>query len=155
MRDLKEFEDVEVEVGGHTDSRGAADYNQQLSERRAKSVRDYLVGNGIAENRLTTVGYGLGRPIADNATADGQDRNRRVELRIVGGTAVRSSGGGSPAPAYEPAPVDDGDLDALTDDASASEVPEPETTPEPTAAPASESDSSDDTDEALDDLFDF
>ncbi|WP_052378786.1 OmpA family protein [Polycyclovorans algicola] len=161
VRDLKEFEDVEVEVGGHTDSRGAADYNQQLSERRAKSVRDYLVGNGIAENRLTTVGYGLERPIGDNETAEGQDRNRRVELRIVGGTAVRSSGGGSAAPADEPAPVDDGGLDALTDDAPASEVPEeadlpePETTPEPTAAPASESDSSDDTDEALDDLFDF
>jgi outer membrane protein OmpA-like peptidoglycan-associated protein len=69
-------------VEGHTDSQGGADYNQDLSRRRAQSVRDYLVSRNIAADRVTSVGYGLTRPIADNASPEGRANNRRVEIVI-------------------------------------------------------------------------
>jgi len=69
-----------IVVEGHTDSQGGADYNQDLSRRRAQSVRDYLVSRSIAGDRLTSVGYGLTRPIADNASPEGRANNRRVEI---------------------------------------------------------------------------
>lgn len=65
---------------GHTDNSGSEDYNQQLSERRAEAVADYLVGQGISAGALSILGLGESRPIADNATAEGQARNRRVEI---------------------------------------------------------------------------
>ena len=155
--DLKNFPDIKVEVGGHTDSRGAADYNQALSERRANSVRDYLASNGIAPDRMTTRGYGLENPIADNATMDGQDRNRRVELKITGGSATRGTtrtGAATPAASPTPAPTaapmaDDAELYAP---AAASPTPRA-ATPAPTSAPTPAP--TDDADAALDDLFDF
>ena len=79
---LKENTDVKVRVGGHTDSVGTDAYNQGLSERRAKSVRDYLVSHGIDSSRLTAVGYGESQPVADNKTADGRAQNRRVTLDV-------------------------------------------------------------------------
>jgi OOP family OmpA-OmpF porin len=75
--------DLVVEVAGHTDSAGSADYNASLSERRAITVRDYLVARGVNGGNLTARGYGEDMPIADNASADGRARNRRVELRIL------------------------------------------------------------------------
>ncbi len=72
-----------VEVAGYTDSQGDANYNRGLSERRAKTVRDYLIGRGIDPDRLTWRGYGEEQPIADNATAEGRAQNRRVVLRIL------------------------------------------------------------------------
>lgn len=72
-----------VEVAGHTDSDGAAAYNEDLSARRAITVRDYLVDKGIAEDRLAVRGYGEAEPIADNSTATGKAQNRRVVLRIL------------------------------------------------------------------------
>ncbi|MGO9839361.1 MAG: OmpA family protein [Polyangiaceae bacterium] len=72
-------------VEGYTDSQGTASYNQDLSERRARSVRDYLVTRGIAADRVTSQGYGLTRPIADNATAEGRANNRRVEIVVQPG----------------------------------------------------------------------
>jgi OOP family OmpA-OmpF porin len=71
-----------VSVAGHTDSVGADAYNQSLSERRAASVKDYLVGKGVDAGRLTTAGYGESNPIASNDTADGRALNRRVELNL-------------------------------------------------------------------------
>jgi len=68
-------------VTGHTDSSGAEDYNQKLSERRAQTVAEYLEGKGIAVGRLTTAGAGETQPIADNATSEGRAKNRRVVLR--------------------------------------------------------------------------
>jgi OOP family OmpA-OmpF porin len=68
-------------IEGHTDSNGSAEYNQDLSERRAKTVRDYLVSKGVAGSRLTAEGLGETRPVADNTTADGRAQNRRVVLR--------------------------------------------------------------------------
>jgi len=71
-----------VAVAGHTDSVGTDAYNQSLSERRAASVRDYLVSKGVDGSRLSTSGYGESNPIAANDTADGRALNRRVELNL-------------------------------------------------------------------------
>ncbi|MRX27776.1 OmpA family protein [Kangiella sp. HZ709] len=80
---LGQFSNVNAEIQGHTDSVGSASYNQGLSERRAKSVADYLVNNfGIAASRLSAVGYGEARPIADNGTAEGRALNRRAEANL-------------------------------------------------------------------------
>ncbi len=67
-------------IEGHTDSTGTPEHNQALSESRARSVRDYLIGKGVAASRLTAVGYGQSKPVADNATELGRAQNRRVEL---------------------------------------------------------------------------
>ena len=72
-----------TEVAGYTDSRGEANYNRGLSERRAKTVRDYLINHGVDSSRLTWRGYGESDPIANNETAEGRDQNRRVVLRIL------------------------------------------------------------------------
>lgn len=72
-----------VEVAGYTDDRGNADYNQSLSERRARTVRDRLLSLGIESERLSWGGYGENDPIADNSTAAGREQNRRVVLRII------------------------------------------------------------------------
>lgn len=77
---LKEWGDVKVEVAGHTDSIGTDTYNMGLSLRRANAVRDYLIGKGIAAENLTAKGYGESQPVADNRTAAGRFKNRRVEL---------------------------------------------------------------------------
>ena len=78
---LAAYPDLKVEVAGYTDGRGARAANVRLSQARAQSVLDYLVGKGIAAARLTARGYGPDRPIGDNATEEGRARNRRVELR--------------------------------------------------------------------------
>jgi len=78
---LQRHKDLVVEVAGHTDSVGTEAYNQSLSQRRAKAVREYLVAHGIAAERLTSKGYGESEPVADNATDEGRAMNRRVELR--------------------------------------------------------------------------
>lgn len=80
---LKKNPEIKVEVAGHTDSDGAADYNESLSTRRAETVRDYLIGEGVDANRMTARGYGESEPVADNATSAGKATNRRVELRIT------------------------------------------------------------------------
>ncbi|GBU24478.1 OmpA domain protein [Fibrobacteria bacterium R8-3-H12] len=71
-----------VMVEGHTDNVGSADFNQKLSEQRAKAVMQYLIERGVAANRLQSVGYGLTKPVADNKTEEGRAKNRRVELVI-------------------------------------------------------------------------
>jgi outer membrane protein OmpA-like peptidoglycan-associated protein len=70
-----------VEVAGHTDNRGAAAYNRDLSQRRAEAVRSYLVSKGVNGGNLSARGYGPDSPVADNKTANGRAENRRVELR--------------------------------------------------------------------------
>jgi OOP family OmpA-OmpF porin len=72
-----------VSVDGHTDSTGGDSYNQGLSQRRAESVKRYLVGKGIAESRLVPRGYGESQPVASNSTRDGRALNRRVELKVL------------------------------------------------------------------------
>jgi outer membrane protein OmpA-like peptidoglycan-associated protein len=80
---LKEFEKTVIEVSGHTDSTGSLQHNQDLSQRRAGSVASYLQSQGINNMRFIVQGFGPNRPIADNATANGRQANRRVELVLV------------------------------------------------------------------------
>jgi outer membrane protein OmpA-like peptidoglycan-associated protein len=70
-------------VEGHTDSQGSMDSNQELSQRRAQAVRDYLVSRGIASDRVTAAGFGSTRSVADNATPDGRANNRRIEIVVA------------------------------------------------------------------------
>ncbi|MGD8495433.1 MAG: OmpA family protein [Gemmatimonadales bacterium] len=78
---LAEHPELQLSIEGHTDSDGEEVYNQQLSERRAASVKDYLVEHhGIDAARLETTGYGESEPVADNSTPEGKQKNRRVEL---------------------------------------------------------------------------
>lgn len=74
-----------VEVGGHTDSVGSAAANERLSQRRAAAVVDYLAAKGIDKGRLRAVGYGEAEPKFDNTTAEGRQRNRRIEFKVVSG----------------------------------------------------------------------
>lgn len=75
--------DTDITVVGHTDSKGSDKYNQGLSERRAKAVRDYAVSQGLAASRVKMEGKSFHDPIADNDTEDGRAKNRRVEIIIV------------------------------------------------------------------------
>jgi outer membrane protein OmpA-like peptidoglycan-associated protein len=79
---LKEDATVPVVVEGHTDAIGSQAYNQKLSERRAASVKQYLVSHGIAASRIQTAGFGKTKPVASNDTDDGRAQNRRVELHV-------------------------------------------------------------------------
>jgi outer membrane protein OmpA-like peptidoglycan-associated protein len=74
--------DSKIVVEGHTDSQGAAAFNQDLSQRRAESVRGYLASHGIASDRMTAQGFGPTRSIADNASPEGRANNRRVEIVV-------------------------------------------------------------------------
>lgn len=80
---LKGQPTMRVEVSGHTDSVGSDEYNQDLSQRRAQSVVDFLVDNGVARDRISAVGYGETRPVASNDTPEGRASNRRVEFRVL------------------------------------------------------------------------
>ena len=80
---LNKYPQSVVTVTGHTDSRGSAAYNQDLSERRANAVANVLFNGGVSYSRVNTVGAGENRPIATNQTAAGQQLNRRVEITIT------------------------------------------------------------------------
>jgi OOP family OmpA-OmpF porin len=80
VRIMKDKPDLKVSVEGHTDSVGAAAYNQKLSERRAMAVRDYIVSQGVDAARLEVHGFGKTKPIASNDTEEGRAQNRRVEV---------------------------------------------------------------------------
>ena len=89
---VSKIRDVNLEViiaVGHTDSVGSDAYNQRLSVRRAEAVKAYLVTKGIERNRVYTEGKGEKQPVADNKTAEGRAKNRRVEIEVVGTRANR------------------------------------------------------------------
>jgi outer membrane protein OmpA-like peptidoglycan-associated protein len=101
---LLAYPDLHVEIDGHTDNVGGDAYNQQLSEKRAASVRDYLASQGIPIDSMVSRGFGKTQPIASNTSADGRQRNRRVEL-VVSGESIGATMGqtGSPStPAASP-----------------------------------------------------
>lgn len=81
---LMENPGLRVEIGGHTDNVGNAEYNMTLSQQRADAVKNYLVEKGIAANRLVSKGYGFSNPIADNDTEQNRAKNRRTEIKIIG-----------------------------------------------------------------------
>ena len=74
-----------LEIGGHTDNAGKPASNLSLSQRRAETVKKYLVGKGLDANRFTTKGYGQEKPIADNNTEESKQRNRRIGFQVTGG----------------------------------------------------------------------
>jgi len=80
---LKDYPVYHLHISGHTDNRGVPAKNQTLSEKRAKSCVDYLVGKGVTTERLRSEGFGAGKPIATNNTAQGRSRNRRVDFDLV------------------------------------------------------------------------
>jgi outer membrane protein OmpA-like peptidoglycan-associated protein len=82
-RSLNAQRDIKVEIGGHTDNVGSASYNQTLSQQRAESVRQYLIGRGVDPERLAAHGYGATQPVAANQTEEGRAANRRVEFKIL------------------------------------------------------------------------
>ena len=83
LADYLNHNNVRIEIGGHTDDQGSDEYNDRLSENRAKAVYDYLISRGIPASRLSYAGYGKHKPIADNSTEAGRAENRRTEFRII------------------------------------------------------------------------
>jgi len=75
--------DTDIRIVGHTDNTGRVDYNQTLSEKRAKSVYDYLIDQGVSSRRMVYEGKGIHQPVADNSNPEGRSKNRRVEILIM------------------------------------------------------------------------
>lgn len=88
---LNKYDDTEILIEGHTDADGSDTYNEDLSERRAKTVSRYLVAHGVRPGRLTTMGYGETQPLADNTTAQGKAANRRVEIAIYANDRMKKA----------------------------------------------------------------
>ena len=89
-----------LQIEGHTDSVGSDEFNQQLSERRADSVRDFLAEQGVPVSSITARGFGKTQPVASNDTAEGRQRNRRVEL-VVNGSAIGNTASDAAAPSSQ------------------------------------------------------
>jgi len=87
---LDAYPDTDIEIQGHTDSKGSLAYNQALSERRATTVSGYLQGQGTAASRLTIKGYGETTPKYENSTVDGRTENRRVEFLIAANEKMKA-----------------------------------------------------------------
>lgn len=87
---LNSYPDTDIEVQGHTDSKGSTGYNQSLSERRAATVSGYLTGKGITVKRITIKGFGEAFPKYDNKTDDGRTQNRRVEFLITANEKMKA-----------------------------------------------------------------
>ena len=84
MRDFMVLNDyVSIEISAHSDNVGSDDFNLRLSQRRAASVKDYLVQKNINKDRMKSVGYGEQRPIVSNDTEENRTKNRRVELMVI------------------------------------------------------------------------
>jgi outer membrane protein OmpA-like peptidoglycan-associated protein len=95
------YPDLKLEIEGHTDSIGGEEYNQRLSEKRAASVRDYLVNSRVSINNTVARGLGKSEPVADNKTAAGRKLNRRVEM-IVSGDVIGNRVGQQPSVDSQP-----------------------------------------------------
>ncbi len=88
---LKEYEDTNILIEGHTDSKGSEEYNQELSKERAEAVANALAKMGVRNVRINEVGYGENQPIADNSTAEGRQQNRRVEVAIFANDELKEA----------------------------------------------------------------
>ncbi|HEY5283577.1 MAG TPA: OmpA family protein [Polyangia bacterium] len=86
---LTDYPDVRLEIGGHTDNVGKPEHNMELSQKRAESVKEYLVAKGISTDRLTAVGYGMDKPLTSNKTKADKAKNRRTEFTLIGGAAAK------------------------------------------------------------------
>jgi outer membrane protein OmpA-like peptidoglycan-associated protein len=83
LETLRAHPEMRIELRGHTDNQGTADFNMKLSEARAAAVAEYLTGKGIEPHRLTTKGFGKTMPIDSNTSPEGRSHNRRVEYRVL------------------------------------------------------------------------
>ncbi len=83
MAIVRQHPQVDLVIEAHTDNVGTEENNLVLSQDRAQGILDYFVANGVPSERLTPIGFGENRPLADNATADGRGLNRRVEFRLT------------------------------------------------------------------------
>jgi outer membrane protein OmpA-like peptidoglycan-associated protein len=88
---LKKYPDTNILVTGHTDSDGTEEYNQTLSEQRAKAVSDYSMYQGISSSRLSVIGLGENEPVASNETVEGKKLNRRVEIAIFANEDLKAA----------------------------------------------------------------
>ncbi|MFN7002809.1 MAG: OmpA family protein [Roseinatronobacter sp.] len=104
---------LEMEVGGHTDSQGGLEGNMRLSQRRADAVKDALMARGALVSDFQTKGYGPEFPIADNATAAGRERNRRIEFKLIGASAVAAEAERASGQAVTEADIDASDSEPL------------------------------------------
>jgi outer membrane protein OmpA-like peptidoglycan-associated protein len=86
---------LRLDIDGYTDSIGSEDYNQTLSEKRANSVRAYLISSGVLPDHVTAQGFGKADPVADNTTAEGRKLNRRVDM-VVSGDVIGQQPGSEP-----------------------------------------------------------
>lgn len=80
---MRDYPETRITVAGHTDSKGAEDYNQRLSEKRAQAVGNYLMQGNVARQRINIVGYGESQPVASNDSEQGRAQNRRVEITLT------------------------------------------------------------------------
>lgn len=136
---LEECPDVRMEIGGHTDSQGREEMNQQLSQTRANAVLEALFARRVLTGNLTAKGYGETQPIADNDTAEGREENRRIEFRLITPepveeteTTLEAIAEETPvadeAPADADMTIDEGSGDAGPDEGSGDDIPAPEAT---------------------------
>ena len=88
---LNKYEDTNILLEGHTDADGAEDYNMALSERRTRAVENYLAQSSVSSARVSTMWYGESQPVADNATAEGKQANRRVEVAVMANEKLRKA----------------------------------------------------------------
>jgi outer membrane protein OmpA-like peptidoglycan-associated protein len=124
------YPDLRLEIDGFTDNKGTPEYNMTLSEKRAKAVRDFLVGQGVGADAVNTRGFGESNPVASNATAAGRQQNRRVEL-VVSGSAIGNNigpGNGTTAPAGQ-SPASSGGVSGATQGTAAPGQPGAATAP--------------------------
>lgn len=89
-RILNQYPNTVIRVEGHTDSKGSAAYNTDLSDRRANAVKNLLIQRGVSTSRIETVGFGETMPVATNDTEAGRQKNRRVEVKIAPNTAAEA-----------------------------------------------------------------
>jgi outer membrane protein OmpA-like peptidoglycan-associated protein len=102
---LEAYPGLKVQVEGFTDSVGSDEFNQTLSDKRAETVRDFLVAQGVSENNITAQGFGKNNPVADNSTSSGRQQNRRVNM-VVSGDAIgiAESPSANASPQAQPSP---------------------------------------------------
>jgi len=125
---LQAYPGLTVQVEGYTDSTGTPEFNQQLSEQRASSVRDYLVQQGVSTNSITSQGFGETQPVASNSTAAGRQLNRRVDM-VVTGTSINGNNG--PGTNQSPAETTPTQNPAMSPNTPMQPVPAPQTQPQP------------------------
>jgi len=124
---LQAYPGLTVQVEGYTDSTGTPEFNQQLSEQRASSVRDYLVQQGVSTNSITSQGFGETQPVASNSTAAGRQLNRRVDM-VVTGTSINGNNG--PGTNQSPAETTPTQNPAMSPNTPMQPVPAPQTQPQ-------------------------